>query len=150
MSEIDKILLTFILTTFANFLAFLASKVYYKPIEKYRDLKSHTSYALTYYANIYSNPIDIAKTNNNLPEEYKVASSELRKLAAEWKSFIYLKSFPGLFVLSNKKILQVSKNLIGLSNSLTLPYNTNDNFSEKVENINRIINEIRSTLKLKS
>ena len=94
MSEIEKILLTVACTTIANFIIFILSKIYYEPIKKYRELKARTNYLIIYYANIYNNPIDIANTNNKLPDDYKVAQKELRKISAEWNTFIYLKYVP--------------------------------------------------------
>lgn len=152
MSEINKILFTVGITSLVNFTAFLLSKVYYKPIEKYKELKARTSYMLILYANICSNPIDVAKTNNKLPENYRKAGDDLRKLAAEWKSLIYIKTWPGIFVMRNKKIIILVQHLIGLSNSLTLPYNSDNgnNYRDERDFSTQKVNEIKKLLNLKS
>ena len=143
MSEISKIIFSVLLTSFMSFVAFLLSKMYYRPIEKYKELRFSTSYILVYYANAYSNPINLTYYNGECPEYYKNASEEIRKLASEWRALIYLKSFPGFFLPRDKVILEVSKSLIGLSNSMILPYGTGTE-------ANNYVDEIKKNLKLKS
>ncbi|EOU1714967.1 MAG: hypothetical protein E6Z74_07610 [Clostridium perfringens] len=151
MSEIEKILLTVACTTIANFIIFILSKIYYEPIKKYRELKARTNYLIIYYANIYNNPIDIANTNNKLPDDYKVAQKELRKISAEWNTFIYLKYVHMFGALKNKNLIIIYENLMGLSNSLNLPYRTNNEFlKEQKTEITERINLIKRILKLKS
>lgn len=151
MKDIILILISVSLTSLMSLIAFLLSQMYYKPIERYKELKALTSYTLMLYANIYSNPIDIATTNNKLPDNYKIASEETRKLASDWKAFIYLKTFPGFFVLRNKKILVISHSLIGLSNSLTLPYNSNGReYRHESNNTKKLVDDINKILHIKS
>jgi len=60
------------------------------------------------------------------PEKYIKASDEFRKLAADWKALIELKSSPGFCVPKNIKLEEVSSNLIGLCNGMEHPYNSKD------------------------
>lgn len=147
--EILIIIITTILTSILSFIAFVLSQIYYKGIEQFKTLKAKTSYILIYYANIYGNPVDLAKMpNHQLPEDYIGAANELRTLAADWRAFIEMKPVPGLFIASNRKLADVSGNLIGLSNSLTVPYNSGDS-SDRRENVKRR-DEIKRLLRLNS
>ncbi|EOU1948693.1 hypothetical protein DMN27_13000, partial [Clostridium perfringens] len=89
--------------------------------------------------------------NNKLPDDYKVAQKELRKISAEWNTFIYLKYVPMFGALKNKNLIIIYENLMGLSNSLNLPYRTNNEFlKEQKTEITERINLIKRILKLKS
>ncbi len=80
-----------------------------RPIQEYKKLKSDISWALTYYANIYSNPTGVKQ------ELYNEASTALRKLAAELRAFNIRKPK----ILYKKETLEAaSKHLIGLSNCM--------------------------------
>ena len=78
-----------------------------RPIQEYKKLKSDVSWALTYYANIYSNPTGVKQ------ELYDEASKELRKLAAELRAFNIRK--PKLLYKKDKIDIAAS-DLIGLAN----------------------------------
>jgi hypothetical protein len=134
-------------TAFLGFVAFLLSQVYFKSIERYKDLKARTAYALIFYANTYSCPVDLADIpDRKLPERYERASFELRKLAADWSAYIELKARPGNFVAKNTVIETISANLIGLSKSMQVPFNLKD--SETSEYNKLRANEIKKLLKI--
>ena len=91
--------------------------------KKYEKLRYDTALALTMYARNYHNPVDLAKTRDNtLPQDYINASNELRKIASEAKALAAImneKRPP----IKKSDLEDVSSYLIGLSNSMTTPYN---------------------------
>ena len=88
-------------------------------------LRFDVARALTMHTRCYCNPVDLARTEDNkLPQKYDMASNELRSLGA--KASALAATFP-----TEKKNLPINKNalsevsrcLIGLSNSMITPYN---------------------------
>lgn len=151
MNDIYKTLLTVGITTAINILAFYISRYYYDPVKKYNELKARTNYYIIYYANKYNNPIDFKNSNEKIVENYREASDKIRGLAADWGTFIYYRKKVNFFILNDKSINLISGNLIGISNSLFLPYGTEgENHDEQLRDIENKINDIRKTLKLKS
>ena len=121
-------------------------ELYIRPLARYNEIRAKIAYNLVYYANIYMNPFDlnILKSMNEYPENYKQASEDLRKLAAEITGFAQERQLLK-FYISAKRIEKVNKNLIGLSNSCNC--RGNDHLSEM--NATRV-KEIRCYLHLKS
>ena len=97
-------------------LGLLFNEYFLKPIQNYKELKAKISYSLTFYANLYMNPI----SNNN--EEYSKASLEIRKLASEVDALTELRPCGNIFIPSKKRLTITSKNLIGLSNNFCSPH----------------------------
>ena len=123
----NEIVITSICTAILGFFAFLFSQVYFKSIERYKELKARTIHALVYYANVFHNPIDLADMpDHKSPIKHDEASDNLRKLAADWRALIELKVSPGFFVPKNIKLQDVSHKLIGLANGMTYAYNSKD------------------------
>lgn len=89
----------------------LFNEYFLKPIQNYKNLRAKISYALTFYANLYMNPISKSS------EEYSKASLEIRKLASEVDSLIELRPWGNIFIPNEKRLSSASKNLIGLSNN---------------------------------
>ena len=148
----DKIIFTAIISSLCTgvlgFISFILSNVYFKSIQRYKELRGETVSTLIFYKNILTNPIDLADMKDNkAPQKYILASDEIRKLSAKWYALITVKPWISIGILSNKKIIRVAKNLIGLSNSTTYPYNQKDRSMVK-ETIN-MINEIVNDLKIK-
>lgn len=92
---------------------------------KYDEFRSSVASVLTMYACYFHNPVDLAKTEDHrLPQKYDIASDELRNLGATAKAL-------SAIVPANKKKLPIAKEelndvsgyLIGLSNSMSTPYN---------------------------
>ena len=146
MGEIE--LGNILLTTVISLITFIIANLYVEPFKKYKDLKVKTDYLLVLYSNRICNPIDLADiADNKLPDEYQEASNGLRELAAEWISFKLYKNFLNCFIVSNKKLNNIGRNLILLSNSLTYPYNCK-NLNDIRDN-KKVIDEIRDVLKIK-
>ena len=148
----DKIIFTAaissLFTGIVGAISFILSNVYFKSIQRYKELRGETVSTLIFYKNILINPVDLADMKDNkAPEKYTEASDEIRKLATKWYGLVTVKPWFAIGILSNKKIIRIAKNLIGLSNSTTYPYNQKDR-SMINESIN-IINEIVDDLKIK-
>ncbi|WP_278683747.1 hypothetical protein [Paraclostridium bifermentans] len=135
-------------TGIIGFASFIFSNVYFKAIQRYKDLRGDTVSTLIFYKNILSNPIDLADIKDKkVPQNYILASDEIRKLASKWYSLTTLKPPCCILIPRNKKIKKIAKNLIGLSNSIIYPYNQKDRFMVK-ESI-KMIEEISANLKIK-
>ena len=116
--------------------------------KKYEELRIDISEALTMYANLYTNPIDIAKTENHqLPQNYAEASSKLRNLASKLKAFSETMPPKIRKVPSKQALYDASGCLIGLSNSFTTPYNSNISDAER-RNTYKYENDLRRLLQL--
>ena len=85
------------------------------PYLKYRELKAKIEFTLTMYANYYSNPLyyDEEKSNEIAVNNYRNASEEVRKTAAEVAG--YIGNCP--FFIDKEKLKDVKSYLIGISNS---------------------------------
>lgn len=138
------------MTVLSGVIVFIISQLfielYIRPLARYNEIRAKIAYNLVYYANIYMNPLDLntLKSMNEYPENYKKASEDLRKLAAEITGFAQERQLLK-FYISAKRIEKVNKSLIGLSNSCNC--RGNDHLSEM--NATRV-NEIRRYLHLKS
>lgn len=100
-------------------------EIWLMPFQEYKKQKAKIAAALTLYANCYSNPVDLAKTEDNkLPNYYEVASVELRKLAAELRGLNEIISWCRILIPRKNELDEVASCLIGLSNSMNTPYNT--------------------------
>lgn len=108
------------LTIISGVLVFALSQFFndywLKPIQKYKDLRGRIAYSLVLYANLYMNPIEYKLSSQT--EEREIASTELRKLAAEVCAMAEIRPFGNVFILNKKKLSKISKCLIGLSNSI--------------------------------
>lgn len=141
---------TAFVTVLSGVIVFIISQLfielYIRPLARYNEIRAKIAYNLVYYANIYMNPFDLntLKSMNEYPENYKKASEDLRKLAAEITGFAQERQLLK-FYISAKRIEKVNKSLIGLSNSCN--GRGNDHLSEM--NATRV-HEIRCYLHLKS
>ena len=81
-------------TVLAGVFVFIASQglleFVINPYLKYRELKAKIEFTLTMYANYYSNPLyyDEEKLNEITVNNYRNASEEVRKMAAEVAGYI--------------------------------------------------------------
>lgn len=93
--------------------------------EKYRQLQSDVASALTMCACYYHNPIDLAQMpEHKLPQEYVIASNELRKLGSTAIALsVTIPEREKKLPITKADLDNVSGCLIGLSNSMTTPYN---------------------------
>ena len=116
--------------------------------KKYEELRIEIAESLTMYANLYTNPIDIAKTENHqLPQNYAEVSSKLRNLASKLKAFSETMPPKIRKVPSKQALYDASECLIGLSNSFTTPYNSNISDAER-RNTHKYENDLRRLLQL--
>lgn len=96
--------------------------------EKYRNqfqtMRMEIAEALAMYACCYNNPIDIAKTNGQLPPLYQEGSKRIRELASKMKAYgeVLPDKRMGINV-TRTQIMDVAGYLFGISNSFTTPYN---------------------------
>ena len=126
MDEILKDLITSntFLTVISGVLVFVISQLFneywLRPIQNYKELRAKISYSLTLYANLYMNPVKRELLYET--KERDVASNELRMLAAEVDSAVELRPWGNIFIARKKVLKELSKNLIGLSNSLYSPH----------------------------
>ena len=119
----------------------LFNEYFLKPIQDYKVLKAKISYSLTFYANLYMNPITISELN----QEYSDASLEIRKLAAEVDATIELRPFGNIFIPRAKILKETSKSLIGISNG----FYTNSSF-EQIKNNGKCRETVYKKLRIKS
>ena len=113
------------------------------PLQEYKKLKAKTSQLLIKHAQYYANPV----VASNTVDEYSRASEEIRNLAAEWAAFSELIPPMHIGIPNPKAISQVSKKLVGLSNSFYASSEKCISVTAKT-NQNRI-DEIKSNLKLR-
>lgn len=122
-----------IISFFSNILSAILPSLFKKrePTDlkkRYEKLRFDVAEALTMYACYYHNPVDLAQmSDHTLPQEYVTASNELRKLGSTASALAATmpekeKKLP----ITKTDLANVSGYLIGLSNSMTTPYNCAD------------------------
>ena len=131
-------LLTIIITIFCGvsvyILGEIAHEIWLKPLEQYKQIKSEISYSLVYYANVYSNVIDLADDQEMTIESHKHASDEFRILAAKLHGFIETLFWLKPLIPPKEKLLEASQELMGLSNSFFCAYKTHETHEQNREN----------------
>ena len=148
LTEIVSSCITGIVTSILWIIAFIFSNAYYKYLQNYKELRGETVSTLIFYKNILTNPIDLAdRKDNKVPEKYIMASDEIRRLSAKWYGLITVKPGFSIGIPKNKKIINIAKNLIGLSNSTIYPYNQKD--SSMIKETIKMIEEIENNLNIK-
>ena len=113
------------------------------PYLKYRELKAKIEFTLTMYANYYSNPLyyDEEKSNEITVNNYRNASEEVRKMAAEVAG--YIGNCP--FFIGKEKLKDVKSYLIYISNSFF-----KDDVEERLSKENKQMEKkIKELLKIK-
>jgi hypothetical protein len=104
----------------------LVNEIWLSPLQQYKKIKQAISYNLTFYANMYTNVIDLADKDVVRIESYKKAGDELRRLASELRGFIQILSWFKPMMPSKKALWEASRCLIGLSNGFFCAYNTHE------------------------
>lgn len=144
-SSIDKDLLNMLLTVISGVLVFvlgqLFNEYFLKPIQEYKQLRAKISYSLTYYADLYMNPIEF---NKDIEDQWKNGSKKMRELSAEVRATIELRPFGNVFIPKKKKLKKVADNLMGISNG----FFTTKNVDRYIQN-NEYRNQIYKLLKIK-
>ena len=98
--------------------------IWIEPLQKYKQLKRESVWALSYYANVYTNIVDLACADEATKGEYADVRDKLRTLSCEIRSFVETLSWFRLGIPSKKRLIDAADNLMLLSNSLFSPYNT--------------------------
>ena len=95
-------------------------------IKTVQRIEKNIVFKLTYYANQYSNTMDLAKCSeiDERVEKYKDGSDELRMLSCSLKGFAETLYCFRIGIPSPKVLNEVADLTMGLSNSFFTPYNT--------------------------
>ena len=121
-------------------------EVWLMPFQEYKKIKQQISYALTYYANLYTNTIVLSEATKKGRAQYSTASDNVRDLACKLGSFNETLSWFRMGIPSSKIILDASSCLIGLSNSFFC--NGNEDFHSRDETNIQRAQTVKSYLKL--
>ena len=141
-----------IIDFFTNILAAILPSLFKKkePSEwtkNYEKLRFDIAKALDLYFRCYRYPVDLAtQPNFKPPQEYVTASEELRTLGTTASALaatipVKEKNLP----IYKSTLLRVSSCLIGLSNSMTTPYNCGSSYVDR-KYVNASEAEIRKLL----
>lgn len=114
---------------------------FFIPRAEYKRIRGQIVFALHMYANAFANPIDDIEQVNQA-EWHREASRELRKCASELSSFAEKRIIFRLNIPSRKKLQEVGKELILLSNGMYFPKNTLDFHRERNIEAQQHIEEI--------
>ncbi len=133
--------------------------------KEYKQLRKDISSALVLYADCYSNPVDISKTNNQLPQKYQDASARFRELSSRLRAFLETlpcrrrkpkkNTKPGKKHSRGKsdriptveQLDTAANGLMGLSNSMQTPYNCGIT-SEDIKNTQDFVRMVKENLRL--
>jgi len=137
---------TTFLTVISGVLVFIISQYFLEliinPMREYKQIKSKIGFAITMYACYYSNPFNYDK--KGLSDEIKMyenVSNELRKTGSELSG--YIATIPRFRIHKIKKLNEVKRYLIGLSNGLFIHNSDSDTINHNIEfsrNIEKILN----------
>lgn len=133
-----EIFFTCLVTVVSGVLVYIFSRSYEEhyviPVRNYYKIRQKIKFDILFYANLYSNPLQLAdKNSERILNKYDAASEEIRKDASELSSII--PSLPRCVCVSNKEELEECvKYLIGISNSFYKAYNV-DEYDELKYNI---------------
>ena len=144
-SAIDENWVNILLTVISGVLVFILGQLFIeyflKPIQEYKQLRAKISYSLTYYADLYMNPIE---SNKDIEKRWDNGSQKMRELSAEVRSTIELRPFGNIFIPKKKKLVKVAENLMGISYGFFITQGLN---KEKLNNEYR--NQIYKLLNIK-
>ena len=119
-------------------------EVWLSPIQEYKKLKAKASQMLILYANLYTNPANLANGKN---ENYDKASDEMRILASELSAFTETMPFIHIGIPGAENIAIASKNLIGIANSF---YTANaDEIYTKIDHAHKYRDAVKQHLNLR-
>lgn len=136
--------LTIIVTVISGVIVFVFTELFkemvIEPLRKYREIKCKIAKNLIFYANFYSNPLDINKIekDNPLYQKYVDASNEIRILAAELGGYIETISWFHPGVPRKEKLSSAYAELIGLSNSFFLTSSETDIYTRNINHVNAV------------
>lgn len=126
----------------------ILTSIWLNPLQQFKELKKDVVYKLIYYANLYTNVIDLAKykENDKIVEEFRSGSDELRKLSCSLRGFAETLSWFRIGIPSKKILNEAAKLIMALSNSFFAPYNTGTDYKQGKVN-HDMLNEIIELLK---
>lgn len=133
-------IVSIIVTVISGVLVFIIGQIltniWLTPLRQYKELKKNIVFKLTYYANQYSNTMDLAKCSeiDERVEKYKDGSDELRMLSCSLKGFAETLYWFRIGIPSPKVLNEVADLIMGLSNSFFTPYNTGESHEQNREN----------------
>lgn len=114
---IDDDMLNMLFTVISGVLVFVVGQLFneyfLKPIQQYKQLRAKISYSLTYYANLYMNPVS---NDNYNSDDWKIGSQKMRELSAEVRAIIEIRPIGNIFIPKKKKLAKVAENIMGISN----------------------------------
>lgn len=135
-----------ILTVISGVLVFILGQLFIeyflKPIQEYKKLRAKIAFSLTYYANLYGNPV---KHEKGKVDNYEIGSDKIRILSAEVSSFVEIRPVVNFFIPQKDCLAEVAKDLMGLSNSF---FFTSDRF-RTIEHNHSYVNDIYRRLGIK-
>ncbi len=138
--EILDSLLTILITVLSGVLVYIFGEIlqtiWLSPLQKFKSIKHDVAVTLTFYSRIYNNPIDFAHATLSTREEYSEVSDKIRNLSCELKGYIETLSWIKIGIPAKKDLLEASKLLMGLSNSLHTPYNVQPTTEDFLRNKN--------------
>lgn len=136
---------------FGTLFPFFAQKKEVPEVQKrYEEIQFEVAQALTIYSCYYHNPVDLADyPDGKLPSQYTNASDKLRELGSKMAAFSEtlpekVKDLP----ITAGQMSNVSRYLIGLSNSMTTPYNQSGRSSGERRAVRGWEKEIRDILNI--
>ncbi len=125
MESLSSIIITVISGVLVYIIGQILKEIWLTPLQEYKELKSKISFSLSYYAQYYSNVVDLATCGEETKKIYKNASDEMRKISCELDGFIETLSWFKPCIPQKKKLYEASREIMGISNSFFCPYNTN-------------------------
>lgn len=121
----NQTFLTVVSGTLVYVLSQLFLELIINPRKEYKKMKQKVLYNINMYCCYYTSPYNLIRENSNVRpiEEYKTASTELKKIGSEFAS--YIGTVPKFRFKKRKKLLEVQQSLIGLANGLYIYKNYN-------------------------
>lgn len=139
--------LTVISGVFVFVLCEILKDIWLNSLARFKEIKQKISYNLVFYANVYTNVIDLADNNTKEIEIHKEASEKFRELASELSGFIETLYVFKLGIPKKENLVETASLLMGLSNSMFCAYNTHTSRDENKHN-NEYRKQIKELLKL--
>lgn len=121
----------------------LLNTIWLKPLHDFKDIKSRIAKHLVFYANVYTNVLEINESDGEWKRLHSEAGDKFRWLAAELEGFIQTLSRLKLGIPKKANLKEATSNLILLSNCMFDP----NPFKQNREN-RETANEIRRLLKI--
>ena len=147
MEEVIGCIITVISGTVVYIISQWYDEYVRRPLRDYYEIRVKIKYYLLLYANLYTNPLQLAdKNTEETQKRYSEASDDIRKIGAELAGVIsYLPMTIGKKIPKKQELNDVVRYLIGISNSFYLPYGIDDRDTDRTidkwkKEIERILN----------